>query len=908
MKLIGGSGTADLDLDGDLNVDGGDITTNETTFNLLNDNALTINAFGDATAINIGDDTPNSQTINIGTSSTGTGIFNLHTDVTQSTIDIGTVADLATNTSVITIGGAFSNTANSTLTVKNAQTILDGDLEVNGGDIQSDAATVNFLTRANAASEVNIASRASILNLGGVAGSSNIKNSLTVAGDTDMFGDVTMHGGSNSGTVTVNRARLNTGAVDHAAGSLSNLNVDFYKFVDDIDGPAIITNVAAGGTMSVARNWFLDGNTVRFPDATGLTGVSSGVTYFIVNSDTAAATFQVAATEGGTPISVSGSPGTATSISLQNTLVDTAGPNVTWTNNPSDAEYNSLPVNNIEGLEIGDILIIGTELIEIVSPGPDINTRLVPVNRGIDCTDVAQHADNEVIYKLEKSPQATYTIGRVPQNPVTPTLSNLQSTTDTLEVPINVLTSGDVLKFTNLGNIVGINTTDTYYVANHVDDIPNSVTRFNLSLDPDGAAVAISGSVGSATAEFSNTIVALAEFGGQFSVNDYIRVNPSPNCPSGEFMQVTQVNDTNAEKFTVNNGANQDRFVIDSVFGGVDSTILGEQDFTINLTADASVNDGRATQFRVVNGLPTSNARLTVTSSGTVDFVGNATETDPNARLRHDGMFWLSNLFRITNGNGDKIDSDSDDLSLFFDNSNGNLDVQGHIRLGDDLSMFKDHGPGVGFTGSDRIFYVNNADGDTTIGLTGGAYGEGDLTVNGGHLTLVGTSTATPSSTDYPLSITNMGVSGNRNYRIRRDAAIDAFGVTQFYNRNGGRRWDYITQDTTLSTGINYIVAISATTVLTLPNTAETGDMIRIVEVSGALTYNNSLIVRAPSGVAIQGDNTGTNAGGLSSAYGGGELIVQTRNAGFGLVYMGAQDGGGATIPTTYRGWWLTEI
>lgn len=67
MKLIGASGTADLDLDGDLNVDGGDITTNETTFNLLNDNALTINAFGDATAINIGDDTPNSQTINIGT-------------------------------------------------------------------------------------------------------------------------------------------------------------------------------------------------------------------------------------------------------------------------------------------------------------------------------------------------------------------------------------------------------------------------------------------------------------------------------------------------------------------------------------------------------------------------------------------------------------------------------------------------------------------------------------------------------------------------------------------------------------------------------------------------------------------------------------------------------------------------
>ena len=36
------------------------------------------------------------------------------------------------------------------------------------------------------------------------------------------------------------------------------------------------------------------------------------------------------------------------------------------------------------------------------------------------------------------------------------------------------------------------------------------------------------------------------------------------------------------------------------------------------------------------------------------------------------------------------------------------------------------------------------SDGDTTIGETGGAYGEGDLTVNGGHLTFIGTSTTTP--------------------------------------------------------------------------------------------------------------------------------------------------------------------
>ena len=43
-----------VDIDFDLNVDGGDITTNQATFNLLNANATTVNAFGAATNIDIG--------------------------------------------------------------------------------------------------------------------------------------------------------------------------------------------------------------------------------------------------------------------------------------------------------------------------------------------------------------------------------------------------------------------------------------------------------------------------------------------------------------------------------------------------------------------------------------------------------------------------------------------------------------------------------------------------------------------------------------------------------------------------------------------------------------------------------------------------------------------------------------
>ena len=904
-----GSG-ANLDIDGDLNIDGGDITTNSNTFNVLQANALTVNAFGSAETLHIGDLAVNAQSISIGTNVTASTIFDLHTSSTDSTVNIGTVADGLTNRSVITIGGAFSNTANSTLTVKNAQTILDGDLDINGGDVQSDAATLNLFTRGGAGTTVNFATRASQFSIGGVAGSTTIRNSLKVNGDTDMFGDVTMHGGSNSGTVTVSRGKFGTSKIAHAKGSLSNLNVDFYEFIADIDGIEIISALnTVNGTFSVPDNYFIDGNTVRFSDTTGLSNnVDTTTTYFIVNSTgLAGGTFQIAATEGGTPIVVSGTPGTATGITLQNTLVDTGSGTTTWTSNPVDAAYTNLPVNNIEGIEIGDVLLINNELVQVVSPGADATTRLVKVTRGFDCTTVAQHNDNTPIYKLGKSAAATHLIGRVPQNSNTIAVQQVVDVTDTIEVQIGELQEGDVITFGQVGSITGVDTTTTYFVVNAVDDTPNSITRFNVSLDPGGAALPLAGTAGSASITFSDTLVALSEFGGQFKVNDYLRISGGSSCPSGEFVQITAVNDTNSEKFIVNNGINQDRFVIDSVFGGVDSTILGTQDFTVNLTSDAATAP-TDTQFKIVNGQPIANTRLTVNSDGELNVVGSGTETNPKARIDKSGNQWLAGNLRITL-QGDKVPSvDDAEMALYVNASSGDTEIAGSLSIDNDFNVFSGT-TGVQFgAASTSKFQVDAATGDTRIGVDGSALGDGDLTVNGGHVNIVSTSTTTPSATDYALNITNLGNSADRNFRIRQDASIDAFGNTNFYNRNGGRRWDFINADTTLNSGRNYIVAVAATTVLTLPSDAETGDMIRFVEVSGALSYQTSLIIRAPLSTPIMGDSTGTNAGGLATAYAGGEMIVQTRNAGFGLVYMGANDGSGAVIPPAFRGWWLTEI
>ena len=78
-----------------------------------------------------------------------------------------------------------------------------------------------------------------------------------------------------------------------------------------------------------------------------------------------------------------------------------------------------------------------------------------------------------------------------------------------------------------------------------------------------------------------------------------------------------------------------------------------------------------------------------------------------------------------------------------------------------------------------------------------------------------------------------------------------------------------------------------------------------IVHKSDIVTATHPIIGGEP--VAVQGDTSGTKLGGLSSPYESGELVVQNRNASFGLVFVGQTDGDNF-IPAVYQGWWLTEL
>ena len=148
-------GTGNVDIDNDLNVDGGDLTTNQSTFNLLETNATTVNAFGAATAIDVGATTGtftlNNPTL-VGTETTQNVFNTVATTVnafgTASTLNIGAAAGTTTLRSGTLVGtettqNVFNATA-TTVNAFNAATTLNFGTSANTLNIGNDSTEVDF--------------------------------------------------------------------------------------------------------------------------------------------------------------------------------------------------------------------------------------------------------------------------------------------------------------------------------------------------------------------------------------------------------------------------------------------------------------------------------------------------------------------------------------------------------------------------------------------------------------------------------------------------------------------------------------------------------------------------------------------------------------------------------------------
>jgi len=140
------------------------VNTDSTSFNVFNTTATTVNAFGASTALTIGATTGTATIRNATTTLTG-----------NANINGGTLATTATtfnviNTTATTVNAFGASTAltigatTGTATIRNANVVLSGDLEVRGGDVTTNQTTFNLIN--TTATTLNIGGAATTINLG----------------------------------------------------------------------------------------------------------------------------------------------------------------------------------------------------------------------------------------------------------------------------------------------------------------------------------------------------------------------------------------------------------------------------------------------------------------------------------------------------------------------------------------------------------------------------------------------------------------------------------------------------------------------------------------------------------------------------------------------------------------------
>ena len=206
-----------LVVDLDLEIKGGDLTTNQTTFNLLNTTATTVNAFGAATTINFGSLIVTGDTIDTNDSSGITFIpmVTLNSDLTVEN-DIRVFQDLfvsrnASITGTLSVGGDI--VGSSTLTV-NSNAVFNADVQIRGGDLTTNQSTFNLLT-----------TNATSINIGPSTGTTTVNNNLTVTGNLIVNGTTTT---LNTATLDVEDLNITIakGAPTAAAANGAGLTVD----------------------------------------------------------------------------------------------------------------------------------------------------------------------------------------------------------------------------------------------------------------------------------------------------------------------------------------------------------------------------------------------------------------------------------------------------------------------------------------------------------------------------------------------------------------------------------------------------------------------------------------------------------------------------------------------------------
>jgi len=247
----------DVDFDGDLNIDGGDVTTNQSTFNLLNQNATNITAFYAASSIGIGS-ISNTSTVTVrstqNTSSTSTGALVVSGGV-------GISSDLR-------IGGDFYSSGSQTINTLN----VTGNTNLGNGP--TDQVTIVG----------NVYHTGVSTNIGGIfvdaiGISSNIIQTRPGTGDR-LFIDPYPDGLNNEGTVII-KGDLQVDGTTTTVNSITvTSNNPIYVVGDNATTRTVVVTVASGNQLTLDSVAGISTSDVvtgtNIPSNTVISGINGG--------------------------------------------------------------------------------------------------------------------------------------------------------------------------------------------------------------------------------------------------------------------------------------------------------------------------------------------------------------------------------------------------------------------------------------------------------------------------------------------------------------------------------------------------------------------------------------------------------------------------------------------------------
>ena len=323
----------DVTASGDIAVNGGDITSTATTFNLLNTTVTNANVLGAADTVVIGSANGTATIRNAATRINGTltvtgatvlqgaASFNSTLTVTGATVLQGAASFNSTLTvtgaTVIQGAASFNSTLtvtgvsvhqgagafNSTLSVTGTSTLIgdvtaSGDIAVNGGDITSTATTFNFLN--TTVTNANVLGAADTVVIGSANGTATIRNAatrfngtLTVTGATVLQGAASFNSTLTVTGATVVQGALSTNGALSVTGTSTLIGASTLQGAVNMNSTLTVTGVsvhqgagAFNSTLSVTGTSTLIGDVTASGDIAVNGGdiTSTATTFNLLNT------------------------------------------------------------------------------------------------------------------------------------------------------------------------------------------------------------------------------------------------------------------------------------------------------------------------------------------------------------------------------------------------------------------------------------------------------------------------------------------------------------------------------------------------------------------------------------------------------------------------------------------------